>query len=249
MVTRPEHQAEALAALLAGEGARVFRFPVIAIEPAAVDDTRALAGLPEYTLCIFISANAVRFGLPFLKRAGGPWSGQRLAAVGRATARALTEAGMPAPIHPDETFTSEALLAMDELGPASVAGRHVLIVRGQGGRELLADALRERGAKVDYLEVYRRVVPKQRPETLMRALRDGRMDIITITSGEGLENLVGMLGDNGGDTLRATPLLVVSQAIAQRARALGWHGDVLVSPRADDRTVVEVLGRWWEARR
>ncbi len=108
-------------------------------------------------LYVFISPNAVTFAGRLLEGHSLP-DGARLAAVGSGTAQALQQAGFKVDLLPDARFDSEGLLALPEL--SRLAGRRVVIVRGEGGRPLLGDELRARGADVVYAEVYRRSRPE-----------------------------------------------------------------------------------------
>jgi uroporphyrinogen-III synthase len=238
LVTRPAHQAEPLCELLEARGARPIRFPVLAIAPPAdVDSARQrLARLADYHRVVFISVNAVdqaaalRGGLP---------ADLCAAVVGRASARALREHGVAAVLQPVAGADSEALLALPEL--RAVAGRRILIVRGEGGRELLADTLRARGATVDYAEVYRRVCPDVDPEALAALWRTQRIDAVTATSNETLGNLYQLAGPAGRDPLRATPLVVASPRAADLAAELGWTAPVRVAASAEDVAMVAAL--------
>jgi uroporphyrinogen-III synthase len=118
----------------------------------------------------------------------------------------------------------------------------VLIVRGVGGRPLLGDTLRARGAEVGYAEVYRRLRPAADPTPLLARWRV-EVDLVTATSAELLDNLVAMLGESGWPLLRETPLLVISERMAQRANALGFT-QVVGAPGADDESVLDALCDW-----
>jgi len=246
VVTRPAHQAEGLVRSLEAAGARVYRFPVLDIVPP--DDEGAARGLFQdlghFHLAIFISANAVERGLALTEMAGGLPPGLQVGAVGRATAGALEARGIRVDLVPGGRFDSEALLAMDALQGPAIAGRRVLIVRGGGGRELLGETLRQRGARVDYAEVYRRARPDAAPKSLLEPLGQGEVDVIVVTSGEGLRNLYEMVGEAGSPWLLHIPLLVVSERVAGLARTMGWRAAPLVAPGAGDEAILKTLIRW-----
>ncbi|MBS1190348.1 MAG: uroporphyrinogen-III synthase [Rhodocyclaceae bacterium] len=232
VVTRPRAQADALAAAIAAAGGEPLLFPLLEISPA--DDHRgldeALARLPDYTLAVFISPNAVDYSLPALL-ARGPWpAGLVPAAVGQGTVKALAAHGVAGCVAPTRRFDSEALLELPELQADRVAGRRVAIFRGDGGRELLADTLRARGAAVDCITCYRRSAPALGPAPLMAAWRAGRLDAVTVSSSEGLRYLADMLDADGRRFLAATPVLVPHERIADNARALGLDKVVLTAP-------------------
>jgi uroporphyrinogen-III synthase len=240
LVTRPAHQAEALCALIEAAGGRALRFPVLEIRPAenAVAVQAGLARLADYDLAIFVSANAVQHTLAAL--APRPWPDRvAIAAVGAATARALEKEGLHATYCPAAAFTSEALLDLPAL--QHLAGRRILILRGDGGRELLRDTLRARGAQVDYLEVYQRVQPAVDPAALLGQWRAGAIDAVLVASTDSLEKLLAIIGTLGLELLRTTPLIVGNARTRERARELGLDASVTVAADATDAAMVEAL--------
>ena len=242
LITRPAAQAEPLAKMLAREGAKPVLFPVFEIEPAS---KRSLTGLtplrqlPHYHLAIFTSVNAVQYAVGYLKpqRLSFP-PDLALAAVGARTAQELKTASQRPVLHPQDQFDSEALLALDSL--RNVRGKRVLIVRGEGGRELLADVLRTRGAKVEYAEVYRRVLPKSRL-TLLPDDNPGVMHAIVMSSEEGLANLRALIEPGSLIQLLGTPLVVSSRRVQEKARFMGFSSDIIVASDATDDNLVEAL--------
>ena len=146
LVTRAAHQADNLCRLIEQSGGRALRFPALEIVgPADPLRTREqLAQIARYDLAVFVSPNAVVHGMRLLPQ-GLPQT-LRVAAVGRASAEALRVAGRAADIVPQGRYDSEALLAVHELG--AMQGRRVIVFRGDGGRPLLGDVLRQRGAEV-----------------------------------------------------------------------------------------------------
>jgi uroporphyrinogen-III synthase len=247
-VTRPAGQADALVARLEAAGARVIRFPVLAIAEAT--DPRPAQALMEHLerfhLAIFTSPNAVDRGMALVRscRSGvGLPAGLRLAAVGAATARSLAELGLQVAIQPQRAYSSEALLAMPALQREQIAGRAVLIVRGEGGRELLVRELSERGAQVDCAVVYRRVRPRVEPEVLLGPARRGEVGAVIVTSGEGLRNLFDLVGAAGREWLYEAPLVVLSERIATLAREHGVRRAPVVAACASDEALVDAVRR------
>lgn len=241
LVTRPVHQAEGLCRLLREHGAEPIRFPTLSIEPPS-DPERAravLARLEEFDLAIFISANAIEQYLQFMD-APLPTT-LRLAVVGKASARALETAGYRVDHQPVDGADSEALLALPEL--QQVAGQRVVIIRGEGGRELLADTLRARGAQVEYAEVYRRTVPTADTAVLSNRWRNDGIDAVTVTSNQTLQNLYDLLDPVGRECLLRTPLVVVSPRAEELARRLGHAAPVTVATEAGDEAVLDALQR------
>ncbi|MEW6118752.1 MAG: uroporphyrinogen-III synthase [Pseudomonadota bacterium] len=216
LVTRPAHQAAALAEAIRAAGGEALVFPALAVE--AVPDLQppaARAVLDAADAVIFISPNAVQFGMAAL---GCLPDGARVFAVGPGTARALAAAGVADAVMP-QGQDSEALLALPQL--ADVAGQHIVIVRGVGGRPLLGDTLAARGAEVRYLECYRRVRPDADAAPLLARWQAGCIDAVTVASAETLANLADMLGTAGAPLLAATPLFAPHEKIAASARRFG----------------------------
>lgn len=244
LVTRPAHQAEPFCTLLAQAGAEAVRFPVLAIAPAA--DPAAVAAVAErldqFDLLIFISVNAVQYGLEWLPGPGDWPTSTAIAAVGSRTAAALVEEGLSVTLVPETGHNSEALLALPAL--QDMRHRRVLIVRGNGGRETLAEALRARGAEVTYAEVYRRVCPDSDAALLLRRWQKGGVDVVTVTSVESLRNLFTLLGPAGEDLLRATPLVVASERVRAVAQELDCHGAITVAADATDAGMLMALRQW-----
>ncbi|MCB1737784.1 MAG: uroporphyrinogen-III synthase [Gammaproteobacteria bacterium] len=239
LITRPAAQAGGICSLIEAEGGTAVRFPSIAIAPP--NDSRpakALLTRSDWDRVIFISANAVHAALEL----GGDWQHRPLVAVGNATRKALLAAGLKVSLTPTDGFNSEALLALPEL--QTVAGERMLIVRGEGGRETLADTLRKRGALLEHAEVYRRTMPATDPAELLQIWADGGIDVVTVTSNESLTNLLAMLGDTGHKLLIDTPLVGVSERVLQHAASLGLPNPPIVAASAHDTDVLATLIAW-----
>lgn len=244
LVTRPAHQAEALVRLVEQAGGEAVCFPVLEIlEPS--DHTALLAQidrLEEFDLAIFISANAVQQAMNAIA-ARRVWpEGLRVAAVGRASAKALTQFGHHEVIAPTGRFDSEALLALPPL--QEVNGRRILILRGDGGRELLGETLLARGAYVEYAECYRRVKPQVNPAPLLRRWARGGIDIVTVSSGQGLRNLYDLLGKLGQQWLVQTPIVVPSARSAAICQELGFKIAPIVASDASDTAMMAAIRAW-----
>jgi uroporphyrinogen-III synthase len=238
LVTRPAGQAEPLCRLIEAAGGRAIALPAATILPASdPEPVRALLGA-HWDLMIFVSRNAVEQAIPLLPGGRLP-SDCTVAAVGQATASALSAAGREADLVPGGRFDSEALLAMDAL--EDVLGFRVLIVRGVGGRATLGETLAKRGAHVAYAEVYRRDRPQVDPAPLV-AHWQSDIQAVTATSDDILQNLMELFTPNGRDLLVATPLVVVSERTADLARALGF-GRIEVAERAGNEEILAALCR------
>jgi uroporphyrinogen-III synthase len=244
LVTRPEGQAGPLSERIEQLGGRAYLLPLIAIAPSD-DVARAQAlfsQLSRYQWLIFISANAVVWGWPYLEAAGGVVDGlPRVAVVGKATASAVLAQGGAVAAMPEQDFSSAGLLALPEF--QQVQGQRCLIVRGEGGKETLANVLRQRGAHVDYAEVYRREFP---PLDLTR-LRDARgqpaIDVIALSSVEAMQHLAEQARQQHVDGIFALPLVVVHPRHVARAQALGFTQIPFVADNATDEAVVAALLR------
>ncbi len=248
VVTRPLAQSAPLAEAIAAAGGRPLVFPLLEISEAPDRQplAEAVARLADYALAIFISPNAVDYALPAILAAGAWPAGLTPAAVGQGTVRSLAAHGITPCVAPSERFDSEALLELPQLAAARVGGRRVVIFRGDGGRELLADTLVQRGAKVDCVTCYRRSGPAAGMRPLLAAWRDGRLDALTISSSEGLRYLIDGLDAEGRDFLQKTPVFVPHQRIADNARTLGLSNIILTG--AGDSGILEGLRAYnWPA--
>lgn len=243
LVTRPAAQAEPFCVALTEAGARAIRFPVLEIlAPSDPTNLRAvLERLESFDIAVFISPNAVQrvLNLALAERAWPETT--RIAAIGNRTAQELKGFGHPADILPPRRFDSEALLAQEAM--QDVAGKTVVIFRGDGGREILGDTLTERGAEVAFAEAYRRGRPEVDTSELMYAFSRGQIDIITITSGEGLRNLYEMVGKLGRMWLRKTPLVVGSARIAEIANELGFKAAIETAEDPTDASMLAAVHR------
>lgn len=248
LVTRPAGQAEGLCKLIAEAGGEPVPAPLLNIAPVA-NPAPALERLnlpPGWDWLIFISANAVR-QLAAIEGWNGPGARTRIAAVGEATAATLQAAGLPIDLVPDPPFNSEALLADPRL--TEVAGQRILIVRGEGGREWLATALRDRGAATEYAEVYRRLpVTEEQFAPFLDPWSEGRYDAVVITSGDALNRANEVLRGAGLEQ-QTRPLLVVpGERLADLALEQGWP-QVIVAETAGDEAIVQALKQLAHARR
>jgi uroporphyrinogen-III synthase len=267
LVTRPAHQAAALAQGIASAGGSAYLFPALAV--AAVEAGRMTAALAQLVLAdsvIFISPNAVQFGMAAIRAATGLPAGIKIYALGPGTARALATQGVSEVVMPDgfplpnplpqagegandglrppkSIYDSEALLALPPL--QAVAGTQVVIVRGVGGRTLLADTLGARGATVHYLECYRRVCPAADAAPLLARWQAGGIDAVTISSAETLHNLAALLGAAGAPLLAATPVFAPHAKIADTARQFGI-ARAIATPGGDAGLLAGLINYNWD---
>lgn len=232
VVTRPREQAGELGAAIEKLGGRTYYFPLLEIHPVA-DQTPLLAAardLASYSLAVFVSPNAVAHALPLLLAQGAWPDTVRPVAVGPGTAQALADAGIHGCLYPRDRYDSEALLALPELAADRIAGKGVIIFRGNGGRELLGETLEVRGARVIRVACYQRSGPATDKADLVARLKTGKIDGITVSSSEALGYLSALLDDPA--PIWITPLFVSHGRIAERAEAMGFLKVVLVDAAA-----------------
>lgn len=243
--TRPAHQARKLSDSLKSAGGDVIEFPVMEIQPLNQDhqDSPWFSFFEQAELAIFISANAVDAGLKAIGGAGGWPSHVAIAAVGRATAEKLQASKLAVDLVAPEPFNSEALLTLPQL--QELHNKKVVIFRGEGGRELLAQTLRERGAEVVYAECYRRLKPETDPLLLYQCWEEHQRIIIVITSNEGLQNLVEMVDNDHQPFLLSSALLVVSERASQLALELGFKVPAVVTKSASNSAIVDAILLWF----
>ncbi len=240
VVTRPREQANGLAQNITRLGGTPLLFPLLEIAPPS--DTKALSTLAQNLqacdLLVFISPNAVKYGMAELNALP---PNVRIAAVGQSSAQALRDLGVENVIAPSERFDSEALLVLPEL--QNISGWRVAILRGDGGREMLGDTLKTRGAQVEYVTCYQR----SKPETHAAALLAGKADALTVTSSEALGYLWQLLGEPDRARLTSVPLFVPHVRIADLARQQGWR-EVIQTASGDD-GMLEALIAWAHTKR
>jgi uroporphyrinogen-III synthase len=228
-ITRPVEQAGHLAGMVSQNGGRPVLFPLLAISPLEDFATfdQALVALTGCDWAIFISSNAVQQGMPRLLECF-PQLPQQLsfAAIGPATAAELTRFGVKQVLTPQGRYDSESLLALPEM--QAVQGKRIMIFRGVGGRELLAERLRQRGAEVVLAECYRRINPQQDAGALSRLWQNRQLHAVVVTSSEALRNLLDLAG--GAEWLREMTVCVNHARIAALAQQHGLRTIVADTP-------------------
>lgn len=252
LITRPAGRADDLAAAIAAAGGSAVHVPMLAIEPLDTLDVldgesdarwqnaaHNLRQLAAYRRVIAISVNAVHYGLQCLERlqgstavpAGIDWYG-----IGAATAAEFARWGIDAR-GGGLGATSEALLALPEL--QQVRGESILILRGVGGRETLAGILRDRGARIDYAECYRRVAPRF-TDAQQQLLQQAGFSAVCVNSAETLRNFFDAIHSYRSDfrtNYSATPLLVPSERVAQLAAELGFERVIVAANAGTEATL------------
>jgi len=243
VVTRAVHQADELCSLIEKAGAEAIRFPVTKIEP--IDDydpvlVQGLDALDQIEIAIFVSPNAATYGLPLLARLDRCLpKDARVLAVGPGTARQLSDRGIRVNGVPKGKYDSETLLALPDL--EAVAGRSVLIVRGAAGREMLAEELSHRHARVLHLPCYRRIPVNQPDPDIVSRWRDKGFDALILTSVSAADHLWSMLGINVTPLLENMTIVASSERIARHCKSLGFAGSVVVADNAGMPALVKAL--------
>jgi uroporphyrinogen-III synthase len=240
LVTRPAHQAENLCRLISEQNDIAVRFPTLAIVEVdnLVTVKQTLAHLEAFDWLIFISSNAVNFALKANDGKIARLKTRQIAAIGKATADALNLAGLSVSALPERNYNSEALLALPIMH--AVDGQKILIIRGESGREVLANTLHARGADVCYLNVYKRIIPNSNSNAVSDLLEQRQLDVITATSSEILQNLLTMLDAKHHSQLFDLLLIVVSDRIKQVANEMGFKR-VAVARSPSDEAILEII--------
>jgi uroporphyrinogen-III synthase len=231
-----------LAELIRRLGGEPLLFPAMEIV-ALADEAAApvLERLPQFDLAIFASPNAARLMMQRIAQAGGLPAGLGVAALGPGTAAELKKFGVREMITPEEAFDSEALLEV--MSGLQFAGKRVVIFRGQGGRELLGESLRRRGAEVVYAECYRRARPRRDLAELIPLWQQGGLGACLATSSEIVTNLFDMAGEACRPWLCQTPMFVSHPRVAATAFASGVR-TVFVAGMGDE-ALVSGLETWF----
>lgn len=262
LLTRPALQAVKLAKRIEQLGGAVLSLPLLEIDPIqdkpSIERVKSMImGLDQYDVALFISTNAASLGMEWISQYWPQLPVDLQAyAVGPSTAEVLQD--LPWPVHFSSTgVTSEDLLALP--GLQDISGKRVALFRGQGGRELLAQTLRERGARVDYIELYQRREPHYDRETTLALMRSKQINTVVLTSQQILESFLRLLGlsvDSSGATqesrdkadaallslLRTLRIVVPSRRVREVALEAGFSR-VIQASGADDESILDSLAR------
>ena len=235
-ITRPVEQAKKLATLITEAGGTPILFPLIAITP--LNDYNqfeaVISEIETYDWAIFISSNAVQNGMPRLVKASIP-KNLNFAAIGPVTASELQSFGVKDVLIPNDRFDSESLLALDEMH--TMQDKKVMIFRGVGGRDILAETLKARGAQVAFAECYRRINPQTNCDLLTQLYAEKKLHGIVVTSSEAIRNLLDLAG--GAGWLKNVTLFVNHARIAELSKQLGLK--VAVANAAGDETMIKII--------
>ena len=239
LIARPQDQSTTLVEQLQKLEAEVIQLPAIEIKPTLQNASlkHHILNLDQYHHVIAISTYAAQLGLNWIDKY---WPQLPVSikwyAVGNKTASVLNKADIEV-ITTFQGNDSEALLNLPEL--AQPTNEKVLILRGVDGRELLKQTLEQRGAQVDYAELYQRALPQYTDSELDEALITFSPEIIITLSGETLHNLV-KLSQNRDINIKDKTVLVPSQRVADQARSLGFH-NILIPDALNEHSLIECL--------
>lgn len=240
LVTRPKKQAAELCDLVSDRGGVALSCPLFEIRPLALNETlQAIKErLNEFKALIFISRNAVLCGLSMFGNSINTKT-QHLFAVGRSTAAELQRAGFTGVIYPEKRADSEGVLSLPELQTLLQEQAEILIIRGVGGREFLAQQLHKQGASVVYAEVYERVAACYDPATDVQFWQQANLDIVILTSCEMVDQLLDRIPEEYDAKLKGLHTVVMSDRVASYVRDKGFVKEPCVIERSDDHGIVE----------
>ena len=226
-------------------GGVLIIFPTIAIiaPPNPELLLQAIKKLDQTDIAIFISPNAVYYTMPLVQNY---WTelptSLQFAAVGSGTAKALEKYHINNSVYPPEEFGTEGLLALPLL--QEVQNKHITIFKGVGGRELLSETLRLRGAVTTEAYAYQRVLPQINSNSFISIWQSTGIDIIICTSAESLQNLCALVGAEALPWLRQQQLLVSSSRLKDYAKSLGFVRTPLLANNASDEALLSELRLW-----
>ena len=243
--TRPEHQQDELKLMLEAQGAEVISFPAIEIIDAEITDFRRslTENIAHYNIALFISSNAV--GGAFLHLEGDELPVDlKLGVIGEGTLRTLAEYvdNLDARLIHARPYNSEGFLAAPEL--QQVAGKNILIFRGQQGRNLLGDELRARGATVSYCEVYRRRIPEHDADYFAQLTEPQFPTLAVFTSNEGMHNVLDLVSAKSRLKLLNIPWLLISERMRESALNLGHNASIIIAANAGDEGIQQTINQW-----
>jgi len=242
MITRPTHQAGALTQGLKAAGAEAFLFPTLDIISAELtpENKKQLQRINQFDIIIFISPNAVEYGLKHILASCTLPDDILLATIGQGSAKTLNNTlGKQPDIVPNDNFNSEGLLATAAM--QKVNHKRILIVRGNGGREHLKDVLQKRGASVDYFDAYQRIKPATNTGDLEQYLQNNQIAAIVITSAASLKNLLEMTPPHVTSSLLNVPLLLINKRLIDVAKTAGFNNDLFIATAASDEAIISSL--------
>lgn len=238
LLTRPQGRNQLMVEALLARGVAHLVTPLLQVEATQEQQQgHGMALMQHADIIIFISTNAVKFSAQAIKQT---WPREaQFYAVGEATQNALAHLGISAQEAPQDCQQTEGLLTLPQL--QSLSNKKIVIVRGVGGRETLANELTLRGADVSYWEVYRRACPTLTSTSNAQAWQQAKIDTIVITSGEILDNLIKLVPKELFAWLRACHIIVPSSRVQEQAIANGFQ-HVTNAKAANCKAILVALG-------
>ncbi len=246
LVTRPAETSEVLASALRMVNALPVVTPMIEI----MEIGHKLVGVikNDFDCAVFVSKNAVRFGLPLVQESGVSLKNKTIFAIGPRTAQALVDAGLKHPIVPDKIYNSEGLLDSPSFKEVISNKKRVLVFRATKGRELLASTLRETGCKVDYCECYIRRISEERIGPKLARVGVSTPDVILVTSGAILSAILSKIKEERLLGLYDAQTLVLGERLARKVQEGGFTKPSLVVDQLTNSSIIARLTEWMKRR-
>ena len=243
LVTRPRLQAKALCSLITRRGGKALSLPTIEIEAPA---NRELCRKPpdywsEFDSVIFISRNAVIWAFETIINRPSDLEDLNIIAIGAGSAEELMNRGITRISHAGPDAGSEALINLPRLQAARIKARRILIVKGEGGRSMLQNSLANRGAIVETVSVYKRIMPVYESGYLLDIWRKSKPDVVVVTSNEGLKNLLRLTPQSVCDRLLNSAVVAMSERTLKLATRLGFKSTICIVNKKSDFGLLQAL--------
>jgi len=246
LVTRPVETSEILASALRLKGGLPVVTPMIEI--VGIETSYVNPIDKDFDCAVFVSRNAVHFGLSLLKEREISLEQKTILAIGPRTAEALIDAGIKKPIFPDGTFNSEGLIESPDFKLIVCDKKRVLVFRAKQGREFLAKTLRQNGCRVDYCECYAREMSQKKIGTSLNEAGIEAPDVILITSGAILEALTTKISQENLLGLLDIQTLVLGDRLVGKVTEAGFTVPPLVVQQLTNDTIISCLLDWVKIR-
>jgi len=246
LVTRPIESSEILASGLRMVGALPLVTPmieIIGIEAGAIGLIKK-----DFDCAVFVSKNAVQFGLPVLAERGVSLKNKTIFAIGPKTALALADFGINKVISPNEVFNTEGLLDSSSFKLAIANKKGVLVFRATDGRELLANTLRESGCNVEYFECYVRKISQNKIRAELKRAGIEAPDVILVTSSGILSALVTKIKQERLLGLLGVQTIVLGERLVTKVLAEGFVEPPLVVNQLTNDSIISCLVDWVKRR-
>lgn len=236
--TRPSSQASEFRKMIEAHGATCVDCPTLLIEPNPSPWLENIPELNTVQYAIFTSANAVFYFFKQLQEHQLSWPKSiKIIVIGSATAQSIRNMGLKVDFLP-ENADSEHLISLDVL--QSIQQETILLIKGEGGRTFIENTLRKRGAHLVVLPVYIRKGALHSAEFISSIWRNNQVDIILLTSGEGMSHLLYLFSEPDARTwLYNKTCIVYSERLAILARKMGFKSIYVINPNAPLNSLAE----------